>query len=536
MVVFSNGCGLETTEPLPEDYYSSGLRQFTVHADRPVTTGTGSPARVRSMTGFDASPLVAPQESLEGLYQRLGVRAARFPRGWDCVGTLDDVFPDRTADPGRDENYDLTGPGDLARILWSKGILPIWQAQHDVGAGSCLPTGTVGSGDTISDPNLWAAVVGRVAREINNRGQGIRGNQDFMRNLGELGLRPGYIEVLPDPLRESGYERLGINALLPVYSALLGELARVWQDVGDRRILGVIAPSIRVSVVEELNDGTKPVPMFLRHVAVTPEQAPDVLSIRTAAATPEQQSALLKATMEAADQAGLVDWKFADTGVGVSRLIWEDRADTLDSPARRSLFFAAFLTSVRILAQDLAVILVPDRWAGPLAPGDTTAGEDLFQQSDGRALPAMAAQMPFFLMELAGATRVQVDRVITADPGPDAVEATSLTTPPENPLAPREIQVLASRTGNGGMLILLSVLPLPADSRIGHRLTCDLDIQGLPVLEGNWTTRIGMIGETTGEFRFTESYRMPIPAAGTRIRRTVTVPSVHYLELTPPAS
>lgn len=512
MLVLS-GCEIATSEPLPDGYVAASTRSLTIHAGQPLTDRQDRPLPVRTMGGFDGDPTVPNGTALDVYYQTSGVKAVRLPRGWGCEHTLDEVFPSVLADPETDDSYRFAAIEALATGFVSHGMLPIWQAIYDVGTAACHGDGPVAEGDLIDDPVLWGQVVAHAAGYLNRRVERYF-NPEYKERLADVGLSPGYVELLPDPAACCGYAALGFDYLQPVYAAVFESLAR-WDDESPgSRILAVAAPSFRVATREELSDASSLMSRFLEFVAERPAgQGPDVLSLLSSTRSPDEQVALLQTLKKRATDLGLPSPRVADLGMRVAPAVWAAHAGDLGTLEQRSAYAGSFLTMAKILGQDTVELIVPDRWGGPLPLEDASLGEDLFLAADGSPLPAFHTLMPFFLMDLGKAVRIRVE---------DDDDASGA----------RDIRALAGVKEDGSVGIIIAVLPTPDDARIGYRVTYRLRIDGLP--DGPRTLRRAVIDAGSTGFRFIEaSQAMPTKGVLT-VARQATAPSVQYLELNTP--
>lgn len=511
VLVILSGCEISSSEPLPDAYFQESTRAFTVRAGQTLRDADDQPLPVRSLGGFDGAPGVPGGMPVDEFFQRSGVKAVRFPRGWGCEFTLDTVFPSVLADPESNASYRLDPLEQLARSFVSRGMLPIWQAQYDVGGGACRLDGTLGRGDPIGDPVLWGQVVNGVLAQM-NRKIGAYYNTEYRERLAQLRQRPGYVELLPDPMGASGYAMLGIDYLLPAYTAFFDALEVADMEATTERVLDVAAPSFRVEGAGALADQDSPMRRFLAFVAQRSGSGPDLWSLLSTVRTPEDHVALIQGLLDRVDLQGLSNHRVADLGMRVAPDVWQERAADLATPAERSAYLGAFLAMVKILGQNRLELLVPDRWGGPRASADAQAGEDLFLDAAGNGLPAFHSLTPFFLMELGKAVHVPVDAA-------DGVSGA------------RDVRVLAGRDPDGNVGIIVAALPLPDDARVGYRVTVRLEVTGLG--SGAWTMRRAVIDQVTTGFGYTESARA-VPAEGVLIvSRQVVAPSVQYFELKP---
>ncbi len=509
MVILA-GCEISVSDPLPDGYIASSTRVLSIRVDQPLTDDHGKALPVRTMGGFDGGPAAPITESVNVLYKNAGVKAVQFPRGWGCDYTLDGVFPNVLADPGSDGSYRFTDIEDMAKGFVSHGMLPIWQALYDVGSGTCRADDKGGAGNPIGDPVLWGEVVTHTLGYL-NRKVAPYFNDEYKARLAELGMSPGYVEVLPDPMTCCGYQALGFDYLQPVYSALFESLARLDEESAGSRILAVAAPSYRISTTNEISDQTSPMGRFLAFAAQRPAgQVPDLWSLMSSTRSPDAQTALLGSLQAGLAAQGLPSTRVADLGMRVAPAVWEARAADLDTTAKRSAYAGAFLTMAKILGQDTIELIVPDRRGGPAGKVDAMQGEDLFLDADGTPLPAFHTLMPFNVMDLSKSVRVRVED--------DNASA-----------GPRDIRVLAGVNKDGGVGIIVAMLPTLDDPRVGYRVTYRLQISGLP--DGPRTLRRAIIDAGTTGFRYTES-SLATPTRGLlTIARQATSPSVQYLEL-----
>lgn len=513
LLLVLSGCEFSSTDPLPEGYNPESTREFTIRADVTIVDDQDRPVPIRTLGGYDGGPETPDGVTVDAFYQRSGVKVVRFPRGWQCDVTLDQVFPSVLADPESTDSYRFTDLEAMAKGFVSHGMLPIWQALYDVGSGACRADGPVGRSDPIGDPVLWSQAVVGTLEFLNRKVAPYFKDETYAARIAEVGLNPGYVEVLPDPMACCGYANLGLDYLLPAYGALFEALDQSDQADPGTRILDLVAPSFRVAAPSDLSDEDAPMARFLDFVAQeTAGRGPQVLSLLSTTASPDDQAALVKALKDRAGTLGLQTTRVADLGMRVDPAVWTARAADLDTTAKRSMWLGAFLAMARILDQETLELLVPDRWGGPAAePGDQ-AGEDLFQAANGNGLPAFHTMVPFFLMDLGKAVRVAVDTI-------------------DDTAGPRDLRVLAGRKEDGALAVVIVALPTPDDPRVGYRLTYRLDLRGL---DGDaYTLRRAVIDAGSTDFRYSESSRVAPVDGALAVARQIIAPSVQYLELNP---
>ena len=504
------GCDISGSDPLPDGYFQDAARAFKVELDSKEKDSDGLAKRIRPMTGLDAAPVSSGKlEDTSGSFQISGVATARFPKGWGCDLTLNSIFQNNMADPDSIESYTLPGFERIIDEFASRVIAPIWQAQYDIGRDSCVADGNVGRCRLIGDPTTWGKVVYTLFNHLDKRVRRYSAAQ-YGEPLAALGLRPGYVELLPDPMGSAGYSETGFDFLIPVYSAFFEALEAARVEQGASQDAAIIAPSFRVAGLNEVTAAGSPTARFVDFINGRAGPGPDVWSLLATVASPQEHLELFK------EYAKLLPANAAvgDLAMRVAPTVWQKFEDRLVTQKQRSNYLGAFAAVVRILQQDNLELFVLDRWGGPGSPyGGTQTGEDLFFDSEGKILPAMIGFMPFSFMANGHYERVRVVRSDSA-------------------AASGDVYVLAGKNPDGKAAILVAALPKAGDDRIGYQVNVELNITGLGI--GNWEMQRLVIDQDSTSLRYVERSKTPPPLGGALlIERHMVVPSVQYFELSP---
>jgi hypothetical protein len=221
----------------------------------------------------------------------------------------------------------------------------------------------------------------------------------------------------------------------------------------------------------------------------------------------------------ALDGMGLQSVRLADMGMALDADLWTGLAPLYPTRAQRSALFAAYAAMVRMQEQDLLTLLVQERWSGPLASPDATVGEDLFQDDDGRTLPAYAALQVFSRLDQGDGMRLRVV---------DVTEASGGSTPSDS------LRVLAARTSSGGISLVVVALPPLENPRPAIRMRYDLSVQGLADAPNGWTITRWVIDSTSVGLKgpVEQSPFNPVDGAF-RVVREILGPAIHQIDLSP---
>lgn len=486
-------CSLDGSSGLPPGDNQESTRTFDVDFQHPL-------APVLSLGGIDGSvPRSSPSEiGWAEHYQQHGVEYARIPRGSKCGITLDAVCPDPGVELGGEPlcTYGFEALDRTVRDLYQMGIHTIWQAMFDVGVGACeARDGIEVATRTVGDPEVWPGVVSQV-----------------LSHLRSLGILPSEVEFLPDATGVGGYDVSQFIQLFNLYDAFIDRLRGDFPRDGDGvSAFRILAPSLAVAHPDEFDDPETGVRGFIDHVAGQTARMPDLLSLVTISESPRERLAIWEAARERLDKAGMSSVGLADLGPRIGETTWESLAEQLDTRSARSAFLGARLTASRILAQGVLDLMVADRWAGPRESADSVAGEDLFLADGGTALPALNVMMPLYLM--ASRDAVRVDTVLRDGIGPSDGNG---------------FAVLAARIGEKGAAVLVAASEA---SRVGQRMTYQLQVSGIPDWVQRVTVRKAVVARNTKSFGFNEVTEVEVGKNGLFLTRDIDVPSVHYIEL-----
>ena len=154
--------------------------------------------------------------------------------------------------------------------------------------------------------------------------------------------------------------------------------------------------------------------------------------------------------------------------------------------------------------------MAADRRSGPRSGDDKVAGEDLFFDSDGDALPALNGTLPLHLMASRGAVRVKMDE----------------NDEPENDT--RGFVAMAATYGETSVALMATASEA---ARVGQVMNFQFNIHGLPSWAGYATLRRAVVDEGTRAFSFVETSTVKVVDGGIFVSREITVPSIHYYEL-----
>ncbi|NOZ01399.1 MAG: hypothetical protein GXP54_05860 [Deltaproteobacteria bacterium] len=468
-------------------------RTFDVDYSDPV-------APVKAFNGLDGGP---PSASAVGSgwalnYQQHGMGLARTPRGSGCGFTLDAVCPN-PAESADIEPLCAYGFNTLDRQvsdLFQLGMLVVWQAMFDVGAGACEPRdGIEVATRTVMDPEVWPVVVSRVLGHL--------------RTLGRL---PQYVEFLPDATGIGGY---GANQTFQVMNLYDAFIERLRQDFPDddkgKRAFSVLAPSFAVRGLDDLTDPKASVGAFIDHVSTRPGRQPDIVSLITTAPTPDGRLELWRAARDSLDGAGMASVGLAEMGPLIDETVWSSLSDRLDTRKARSAFYAARLTAAGILGQDVLDMMVADRRSGPRSSAQAVAGEDLFFGEDGAALPALSAAMPWYLMNSRHAVRLGA-RLRGSD-GPSDGEG---------------MVVMGAKAGDSEVMLLIAA---SGANKVGDVMTFQIELEGLPAWAVSAQLSRAVVDRNTSAFAFIEKEDVEVRDGALFISREVGVPSINYLDL-----
>jgi hypothetical protein len=592
LALVAASCSVHNSPALPEGYGEAVTRAFRIGLNIPIKGRDGAPARVRSLNGLDGSERTSqPGYAPLDFSRDVGVKVLRHPIGWTCKMTMDAIFQDALGDTTSSDSYKMNELVNLEVDSVRRYMVPIWQTSFDIGTGTCKPYGgfTVGEatkgqvaeGARIGDVDRWAKAVAFVA----NRLSGATGpllSTEIATEQASQNLLPGYIEFLPNAMASAGYS--GLKSLTPVWTAWRRAFNNTPPVDPVTRIQALVGPSLPAAGPEDMTTPGKLMKDFLDYIRLDPTLAPEVLSFLSGTSSPQQHLALVQAARKALDDQKLTTVLVADTALRLSFEAWESLAALYDTPARRSAYLAAFLTSVKIIEQDELDLLVASRWSGvewqtphpssdpavdskPVPTSDPKAGEDLFQDKDGMPMPALLSLYPFFRMDEARATRVEVTSVpwtttvtlpesdldvplaqegvvssaISTDASSDIPLDVSMDVADADPNPPDEtvvdgdsVRVMAARTKTGGLIAVIASLPPSIPARAGVRMRYQLDIEGLPDATAltQWQVRRFHVDSSTIKGREIVEKSNVVPVGGTiRIARDITGPAVDYIEM-----
>lgn len=492
LILLPMGCDLGGGGALSPGSNAGSTRTFDVDLDTPL-------GPVRSFGGLDGDvPMTSiTEDNWAKGYQQHGVDMARVPRGSGCAITLDAVCPDpavsATTDPLCNYGYD-TLDRTMTDLL-QMGIQVVWQAMFDVGKGGCEPRdGIEVATRPVGDPEVWPAVISQVLVHLRSKG-----------------LLPSMVEFLPDAMGVGGYQANQTIQLLNLYTAFITRLRADFPPdrLGKKPFL-VLAPSLPFGEAADLEDPDSTLAAFIDDMAPHPARHPDRLSVSTVACTPGDRLALWQALRERLDEAGMTEVGLADVGPRLTDSTWLEMDDKLATAGRRSAFLAARLAAARILGQGRLDLMAADRRSGPRSGDDKVAGEDLFFDSDGDALPALNGTLPLHLMASRGAVRVKMDE----------------NDEPENDT--RGFVAMAATYGETSVALMATASEA---ARVGQVMNFQFNIHGLPSWAGYATLRRAVVDEGTRAFSFVETSTVKVVDGGIFVSREITVPSIHYYEL-----
>jgi len=514
-------CDLSASDPLPDDYLAAVTRTFEVSWSDLVTDSNGNPVPVRALSAVEASGKVQGTDTPLVLAQRMGAKALALPRGLGCDLTLARVFPDPSNDPADARAYAWESLRDHLRETAARGMVPIWQTLYDIGEDSCAedPEGIAVAAHRIGDSQTWSAVVGLLARWVNGALNPYYSDEAKAR-LQARGLDPAYAEFLPDAMRLGGYQNAGVAGVIGLYRPWFRAIHDAFLEDTSPRILARIAPSLPLTSEAEASDSSAPIGAFLGLLETDATIAPEVLGLLSRSRSPEDHRRMLLAVRAALDRMDLRTVRLADMGMALAPDLWEGLAPLHPTRAQRSALFAAYGAMVRMLEQDLLTLLVPERWSGPLASPSATIGEDLFQDEDGRTLPAYAALQVFARLDQADAVRLQAINVSeSADGG---------TTPSDS------LRVLAARTSNGGVNLVIVALPPLENPRPAIRMRYDITVKGLADAPKGWVITRWVVDSTAVGLKGPVEQSPFAPEGGTvRVVREILGPAIHQVDLSP---
>lgn len=513
-------CDLSSSDPLPEDYLAAVTRSYEVSWADLVTGPGGEALPVRALSAAEASSKVQGSDTPLVLAQRMGAKALSMPRGLGCDLALSSLFPDPTNDPGDARAYQWESLRDHLRETAARGMIPIWQTLYDIGEDACAmdPAGPATATQRVGDSQAWSAVVGLLARWINGALNPYYSDAAKAR-LEARGLYPAYAEFLPDALRLGGYQNAGASAVIGLYRPWFRAIHDAFLEDTTPRVLARVAPSLPLASEAEIQDPLSPVGAFLELLATDATVAPEVFGVLTRTRSPTAHASLLRALRAALDQRDLKSVRLADMGMALDPDLWKDLAPLYSTRAQRSALFAAYGAMVRMLEQDLLTLLIPERWSGPLASPTAIVGEDLFQDDDGRTLPAYAALQVFARLDQGDGMRLRVL---------DVTEASGASTPSDS------LRVLAARTSNGGVSLVVAALPPLEDPRPAIRMRYDLTVKGLAQAPNNWVITRWVVDSTTVGLKGPAEQSTITPVDGqVRVVREILGPAIHQIELAP---
>lgn len=513
-------CDLSSSDPLPDDYLAAVTRTYQVSRDDVVIGPGGVPLPVRSLSAVEASSKVQGSDTPLVLAQRMGAKALSLPRGMGCNLALGSIFPDQTNDPGDARAYQWEPLRDHLRETAARGMVPIWQTLYDIGEDSCavIPEGPAVATHRIGDSQTWAAVVGLLARWVNGALNPYYPEEAKAR-LQSRGLFPAYAEFLPDALHLGGYQTAGVSGVVGLYRSWFRAIHDAFLEDTTPRVLARVAPSLPLNTVEEVEDATSPVGAFLELFSTDASLAPEVLGVLSRARSPEQHRALMQALQAALAREDLEGVRLADMGMALDPDLWPDLVSLYPTRAHRSALFAAYGAMVRMMEQDLLTLLVQERWSGPLPSATATVGEDLFQDEDGRILPAYGALQVFARLDQGDAVRLRVL---------DVTEASDGATPSDS------LRVLAAGTANGGVNLVVVSLPPLEQPRPPIRMRYDITVQGLDDAPQGWQITRWVVDSASVGLRGPVEQSGFRPVNGSfRVVREILGPAIHQVELTP---
>jgi len=494
LVTLTASCSLGGGSGLPPGYNEKSTRTFDIDLDE-------EKALVRPFAGLDGgvSPTSALDSGFALLYQQHGVGRVRIPRGSRCTITLDKVCPDPAGSVEEDPvcAFGFEALDRAMRDLVKLGIEPVWQAMFDIGAGACEVKDGIGTAvRTVSDPEIWPVVVSRV-----------------LAHLRAIGLFPSYVEFLPDAMGTGGYSEGQVYQVLNLYDAFISRLRDDFPGKeGEDRPFDVVAPSFPITYGSGPDDGDSPMDAFLDHLSGQSHKTPDVISMMSVSGTLEERLSIWEALRKRLDESGMSDSGLADVGPRLTEAVWEGLSDVLHSKRERSAFLAAHLAAAKILAQDVLDMMSADRWSGPRATDDSQAGEDLFMEDDGSALPALTSMLPFYLMESAGAVRVKTVLRGTSEPSDN-----------------NGFAAMTAVSASGARVHV--VIAAADQSMVGKRMAYQLEFSGMPVWANSGELSLAVVSSNTGAFGFGGSVTVALDDGKLFVTREIDVPSVHCLSI-----
>jgi hypothetical protein len=493
-VLFLGSCEPGGGEILPPDYNAKYTRSFV--ADLAIKK-----TAVKAFAGVDGSPVGAGgKPDLSAAWHGDGVRFAAVPRGTDCGATLDKVFPNAGL-PATDSAGYQFGPLDkVIQPLVKRGIPVIWQAVWDVGEGACsiAPNGGDQASYKVNDPDLWAAV-----------------SIGVLQHLKSAGTLPAYVEFMPDAFGAGGYDaKIDLDRVQVLHSKLVQGLRHEFPEdpASKKKPFQILSPSITVPDEAEVERSGSPIATFITRMKDTASDQPDVFAYQGQGTRPEDILAVARSVRAALKGAGLAKLPVADVGPRPSPDLWEGLSKTLDTVQRRSAYYGTFLAASKILLQDELVLVLADRWAGPRT-GTARVGEDLFVGSDDTPLPALHSILGFYLMEVAGAVRVETtikDGTVPGD-GKGVVAMTALS--------------------QDGKKVFVMVAAADPDL-LGTKLKYQVDVGGVGAWAVSASASRAVVDAGTLSFHYSDVKDVPIAAGHMIVSGDIGVPSLHYVEIT----
>ena len=485
LAVLCVACGAGGTE-VPPGVVAADTR--VVHVDLGVLVKP-----VRALAGLDGDPLFYPGEQrpdVAEMYRTRGVKHVRLSHGSRCRLTLDALFPH----PNFGAN-DLGTPvfdqlDRAVRTLIEKGMVPVLGAMYDIGEGGCIAHKDLEAGKGISDPDLFAAAVVQVIKHLQKKG-----------------LTPPLVEFYPDPFGSGGFKVAGFSQYYNAWTRLNKAISEAFPVIP--RAFRLVAPAIPVSGQAELSDPSHPFNKFATSVAAAPHDAPDVFAITSVAALPEDHLAIVVGAASLLKDLGLTNSAVADFGVRVRPDLWTLLGSVLPTREDRSAFLAAHLIATRILLQGHVEVFSADRWGGPTGPDGVP--EDLFLREDGSSLPALEAMLAMYVIEAAGAIRVEA-----ALEGGGASDG-------------HGVAVMAARRDDEVFLLAAAADP----GKVGSSLRVRFEVTGFPSALTEAKVLRNTLTAAAQAFVWQEASTVNLVDGKLLIERTIPVPSVLVIDVTP---